>query len=122
MSQQLEREMLLLEKTNVTLFQALTERAGAPEIMPSREQERRHHAMSRLYDRSKDRKVNVLKKEVAELEQQKVDLLGKVGEKRKKKVIHHRSEATRLRRERDLLRRRIHCLNLESKTRRALIK
>ncbi len=123
MYQQLEHEMLLLEKTNATLFQALTERpSGAPEIMSSRGRTQRHHAMNRLYDRSKDRKVKLLKKEVAELEQQKVDLLGKVGEKQKQKAIRHRSEAAHLRRKRDLLHHRIHCLSLESKIRRAIIK
>ncbi len=111
MSQQLEREMLLLEKTNTTLFQALTGGRGAPAMVPTMAQERHHYAKSRFCDSSKDRKVKVLKKELGKLEQQKVHLLGKVGEKRKQKVIRHRSEAARLRKERDMLRRRIRCFD-----------
>ncbi len=107
MHQQLEREMLLLEKTNATLFQALTAGAGAQAMMPPVAQERHHHSMSNFYDSSKHRKLKILKKEVGKLEQQKVHLLGKVGEKRKKKAMCHQKEARRLRRERDILRQRI---------------
>ncbi len=112
----------MLEKANATLFQALTGGgAGTSAMLLSRVPENRHHTMNRHYDSSKDRKVRVLKKEVAELEQQKVQLLGKVGEKRKQKAIRHRSEATRLRKERDMLRHHIRHYDLESRARKALI-